>query len=385
MIEYENSSSIAAVEGRIILDSRSKETVEVKVTTEDGFMGIDAVPSGTSTGKAEVALVDPQKAVENINAVIAPKLIGLDVTHHEEVDQLMIALDGTENKEKLGGNATLGVSLAVARTAALAQKMPLYWYLNKYFNQLVDLQIEPKLPKPMMVMFCGGKHGGGKLCAQEFLVETSVENGKKIWYRLEEMLKERNLKFSLGLEGAFSPDINKDEEALTMIQKAVEDLKLNDVRLGLDIAGNNCKKTKEEIIKLAKEFRLATIEDPFGEDDWPAFQDLTDTLSDQIIIGDDLFATHKNLLAQGISEKAANGIIIKVNQIGTLSEALEVVGLAKKNNIKVIVSHRSGETTDAFIADLAVAVGADFLKSGAPIPKERLLKYKRLEEIAKEL
>lgn len=385
-------SKISEIQGRKILDSRGQPTVEVKVTTDDGFEAVDSVPSGTSTGAREDALVVPDLAVENINRIIAPKLMNVDVLAQEEIDKKMIELDGTDNKSKLGANAILGVSLAVARAGSMSAKMPLFWHLNKIFSKIAGIELEPMLPTPMMVMICGGKHGGNSLCIQEFLVIGDVEKGKKIWHETENILKAKKIAYKLGLEGGFSPDLKKDEEAIEIILEAIKNcgFELNsDVRLGLDIAGNNCPMTNEKVLELFGKYNLYSLEDPFGETDWHRFGqlklELHETGKDFLLIGDDLFATHKSLLQKGINQLVANGIIIKVNQVGTLTEAMEVVALAKQASFKCIVSHRSGDTQDTFIADLAVGVAAEFIKSGAPIPRERVLKYNRLKEIEGEL
>lgn len=385
-------SKIIEIQGRKILDSRGKTTVEVKLRTDDGHQVFDSVPSGTSTGSREDALVEPEIAIANINKIIAEKLLGQDVANQGEIDRLMISLDGTENKSKLGANAILGVSLAVARAGAQATKMPLFWHLNKLFRQVSGAQIEPRLPTPMMVMICGGKHGGNSLCIQEFLLIGTVEQGQKVWHTVEKVLKKRRVKYKLGLEGAFSPDLAYDEDALEVIEEAIQQagFEVNrDVRLGLDVAGNNCQMSNDEVLKVFQRHQLFSLEDPFSETSWHQFGQLKLELQeigrDFLLIGDDLFATHKALLQKGINDLVANGIIIKINQVGTVTEAMEVSSLAKKAGYKCIVSHRSGETQDTFIADFAVAIAADFLKSGAPIPRERILKYKRLKEIESEI
>ncbi len=385
-------SKIIEVQGRKILDSRGKPTVEVKIRTDNGLEAIDSVPSGTSTGSREAALVEPDLAVAHINSLIAGKLVGQEATAQREIDQMMIDLDGTENKSKLGANAILGVSLAAARAGAMAAKMPLFWHLNKLFRQISSTEIEPKLPTPMMVMICGGKHGENRLCIQEFLLIGDVAHGRKVWHAIEKILKKRRVAYKLGLEGAFSPDLQYDEDALEIIQEAIQESGFGinrDVRLGLDIAGNNCQMANVDIFKLFEKYQLYSLEDPFEETAWHQFGQLKLELEelgrDYLLIGDDLFATHKNFLQKGINNLVANGIIIKLNQVGTVTEAMEVVALAKKANYKCIVSHRSGETQDTFIADFACGVAADFLKSGTPIPRERLLKYRRLKEIESEL
>ena len=381
-------SIIKEVEGRIISDSRALPTVEVKIRTQSGASGVASVPSGTSTGKKEATLVEAKVAVQNINQIIAPKLKGVDVQSQQKIDQAMIELDGREDKSRLGANAILGVSLAAARTGAEFLRIPLYQYLNNYFCQLSGITLKPSLPTPMMVMICGGKHGANKLCVQEFLVIGKLQDGIKIWQTIEKILKRRKIIYQTGLEGAFSPDLSYDEDALEIINEAVLTAghqNGKDIYLGLDIAGNHCRIPNQEIIKLVGKFNLFSIEDPFGEEDWEKFGqlklELEELRSDFLLLGDDLFATHKKLLQKGINDLVANGIIIKVNQVGTLTETMEVITLAKKAAYTHVVSHRSGETDDTFIADLAVATAAKYIKSGAPVPKERLSKYKRIEEI----
>jgi len=383
-------SQISQITARKILDSRGQPTVEVKIETDNGLMAVDSVPSGTSTGAKEAALVEIDQAVRNVNQILAPALSGFEVTGQSLVDRKMIDLDGTLNKSKLGANAILGVSLATARVGALTLKKPLFWHLNKLFSEASGQVNEPTLPTPMMVVICGGKHGQNNLCMQEFLSIGYLKDGIKLWQTLKKILKSRKIKTTIGLEGAFSPAIDYDEDAIGLILEALEAANFTgNMRLGFDVAGNNCQISAKEIAKLVTKYPIATIEDPFGEEKWSEFSQLNQGLKkirpETIVIGDDLFATHKNRLERGIKEGSAGGIIIKLNQVGTVTEALEVASLAKKNHFKTIVSHRSGETTDTFIADFSVAIGADYLKSGAPIPKERLLKYKQLEDIAGEL
>ncbi|KKQ90830.1 MAG: Enolase [Berkelbacteria bacterium GW2011_GWA1_39_10] len=385
-------SKIAEIVGRKIMDSREKPTVEVKITTEDGFMGIDSVPSGTSTGSREDKLVEPDIAINNINNIIAPQLIGKDVHNQQEIDRVMIDMDGTENKSKLGANAILGISLAVARTAALRAKMPLFWYINKFYTKISGQKVAPAIPTPMMVMICGGRHGKNNLCIQEFSLLGKMDQGIKVWQNIEKIIKDRKIEYTIGLEGAFSPNLQYDEDALDIIFEACNTAGYkngSDVRIGVDIAGNNCRMQNSEILNLVRKYDLYSIEDPFGETDWEKFGQFKLELEEDnrqfILLGDDLFATHKNLLQKGINNLVANAIIIKVNQVGTLTETLEVIALAQKANYTHVVSHRSGETTDTFIADLAVGTAAKFLKSGAPFPRERVLKYKRLNEIEEEL
>lgn len=391
-------SKIASLEGRKILDSRGKSTVEVKITTDDGATGIDSVPSGTSTGKHEAALIEVDVACANVNKIIAPELLGMEVSDQEIIDQKMTELDGTENKARLGANAILGVSLAACRAASMSAKKPLYLYINQLFQKISGIELKPKIPTLMMVMICGGQHVrsaegfGNNLCIQEFLVLGELNDGILIWHSLEKLLKSKGIEATIGLEGAFAPQLDNDNKAIELLSEATElvSTKLSgDIKLGLDIAGNSCLMSNLQILEMFKKYKLFSLEDPFGEEDWEKFGQLKVELEEinqpYLLIGDDLFATHKSLLMKGINNLVANGIIIKPNQVGTLSEVLEVVKIAHQAQYTCVVSHRSGETMDTFIADLAVGIGAKYIKSGAPIPSERLLKYQRLEEIKKDL
>ncbi len=400
-------AKIKEIHGRKILDSRGEPTVEVKIITDGAFVGIDSIPSGTSTGKNEAALVDVDAACSNINNVIAPQIVGMDVEKQQDIDQKMIDLDDTPNKSKLGANSILGISLATARVAALVQKKPLYRYINQLFTNLSGVEIKPKIPTPMMVMICGGKHVvhapkghmfrkesnvGNNLCIQEFLIMGKLQDGVNIWHAIEKIIKDKKLPATLGLEGAFSIQLPYDEDAISLINEAASACSLQigkDVLLGFDVAGNHCVISNDQVVELFRRHNLYSIEDPFGEEDWEKFGQLKLELDElnkpYLLIGDDIFATHRSLLKKGITQRIANSIIIKINQVGTLTEVLEVVNIAYKANYKAVVSHRSGETIDTFIADLSCGIAAEYLKAGAPIPNERLLKYKRLKEIEQEL
>lgn len=385
-------AKIVDVKANVILDSRGKETIEVKIMTDDGIMGADSIPSGTSTGSFEAVALEPKKAIINISEIIKPKLIGLDPVNQEEIDQMMIDLDGTEDKSKIGANAILGVSLALARTASLQEKMPLYWYLNKLYNKIADDKIEPAIPTPMMVMIEGGKHGDNNLCIQEFLVIASLDNGRKIWNQLKTILTENGFETTLGMEGGFTPKLKYDEDAVKFIFEAVKREKIDipkNVQLGLDIAANNCQIDHEDILGMLERYPIYSLEDPFPEEEWHRWAQMKLELDqlgkNYLLIGDDLFVTNKKRLEKGINDFVANGIIIKVNQVGTLSETINVINKAHKANYTHILSHRSGETMDTFIADLAVATAAKYIKSGAPYASERVIKYNRLNEIAQEL
>ena len=385
-------ASITDIKANIIPDSRGKETLEVKIITDEGVLGVDSVPSGTSTGSFEAVAIEPKQAIRHINEVIAPKLIGQNPVEQEKIDSIMLELDGTENKSKLGANAILGVSLAVSRTGAISNKMPLYWHLNKLLANQTGVKIEPSIPTPMMVMIEGGKHGDNNLCIQEFLVISTLDNGKKIWTRLKDVLAKKNLEAKICLEGGFTPKLPYDEDAFQYILEAIEAEKLNivtDVKLGLDVAANHCEISHEDILSLFNRYPIYSIEDPIAEDRWHEWAqlklELDQTGKQYLLVGDDLFVTNSDRLKKGINNLVANAIIIKLNQVGTLTETLEVIASAKKAGFTHILSHRSGETLDTYIADLAVGTGAKYLKSGAPFASERVVKYNRLTEIQGEL
>lgn len=385
-------AKIKSIEAHQILDSRNKPTLEVKIVTTDGMMVLDSVPSGTSTGSFEAVAINPKVAMENVNNVIAPKLIGMDPTDQEAIDQILLDLDGTKDKSKLGANAILGVSLAVSRAGAFSLKLPLYKYLNDLYNKMFSKNVKPSIPTPMMVMIEGGKHADNNICIQEFLCITSIEKGQKIWYRLKEVLNKHGLKTTLGLEGGFTPELKYDEDAFTYIQEAIEAENLNiphDVQIGVDFAANYCQIDPENIKALFKRYPIYSMEDPLKENDWDHWSELkyelNQTKKTHLLVGDDLFVTSEKRLEKGLNSSAANAIIIKVNQVGTLTETLKVINMAQDKNMVHILSHRSGETMDTYIADLAVATGAEYIKSGAPLASERMVKYNRIREIEQEI
>ena len=370
------------------MDSRGKPTVEVELETGDGIFTA-SVPSGTSEGKYEAVELRASKAVKNITQIIAATLRGKDPRKQKEIDELLIKLDGTKNKAKLGANAILPVSIAVCRAGAGAKNIPLWKYISQITN------IKYKLPKPSVLLIEGGLHGAGGLDVQEFMIvpceESFKENfqvAKQIYQNLKNILKDNfgNQGIKIGYEGAFTPPISDIEKALNFIMKAS---KRYNVQIGLDFAASNLKKGKYNINfyqSLVKRYPIVFFEDPFGEKDWRSFQEINKKLGKKVsIIGDDLLATNLKRIRKAEEKKSCNGAIIKPDQIGTITEALETIKLAKSFGWKIMVSHRSGETLDNFIADLAVGVGADFIKSGAPATKERLVKYNRLLEIEKEL
>ncbi|MHA1836175.1 MAG: phosphopyruvate hydratase [Candidatus Odinarchaeia archaeon] len=409
---------IIKIKSRQIIDSRSNPTIEVDVFTENGGFGRAAVPSGASTGMFEAfELRDADqkiyhgksvlKAVNNVNNIIAPKLKSINVFEQKEIDGLMLNLDGTKNKSKLGANAILGVSLAVAKAAASSLKVPLYKYLNENTDKYI-------LPIPFMNIINGGKHAGNNLSIQEFMivpVGVNTENDAiRACSEIYNTLKNNLIKKfgitakNVGDEGGFAPPLFKTNDALEQISKAVEEAgyKLyHEVCLAIDAAASvffngekyeidGYKYTPDEMLdyytQLYKTFKIVSIEDPFEENQFEYFTKLTKKLGKKIqIVGDDLFVSNVERLSKGIKEQAANCLLLKVNQIGSLTEAIEASKLAFKNNYSVIVSHRSGETEDATISDLAVSLNCGQIKSGAPARGERTSKYNQLIRIEEEL
>lgn len=381
---------IKSLKAKIIKDSRNKSTVEVKLKTQKGEF-FASCPSGASTGKSEAVAIDANLAVDNINEIIAPKIFGKDEIKQKELDELMIKLDGTKNKKKLGANAILPVSIAICRAGAKSQNLLLYKYINKIYRGPTSIT----LPKPCFNIINGGAHANNDLDIQEFMVVPNYEKfsdnlkiGKKVFYNLKKILEKKFGKnIPMGDEGGFSPNISSAEEALDFIVQAIRDLKAD---IGLDVAASEFKKEQKEKYnfnfykKLTKDYPIVFIEDPFGEEDYKNFKNITQKIGKKLsIIGDDFLTTNVDKIKKAKKINACNGAIIKPNQIGTITETLEAIWLAKSYNWKTVVSHRSGETMDDFIADLAVGVNSDFIKSGAPGPKERLVKYKRLLKIEK--
>ena len=407
-------SKIKDIKAREILDSRGNPTVEVDVILESGIIARASVPSGASTGSREaIELRDNDKnryngkgvlkAVNNVNTIIKEKLIGLDSLDQKLIDETMINLDGTKNKSNLGANAILGVSMANLKAASLYKKIPLY----KYFNE------EISMPRPMMNILNGGAHADNGLDFQEFMIIPERENfkerlrvGAEVFHSLKEVLKENNLSTGVGDEGGFAPNLNTNKEALDLIIKAIEKAGYQpgkDVFLGLDVAasefyenskynlkGENKVLSTDELIKyfenLVKKYPIISIEDPVDENDWEGFKKITEVLGDKIqLVGDDLFVTNKEYLKKGIDMKAGNAILIKVNQIGTITETIETINLAKENNYKTIISHRSGETEDTTIADLAVGLNLKQIKTGSLSRTDRVSKYNELLRIEESL
>jgi len=415
---------IKDIKAREILDSRGNPTIETRVILEDGTTAKASVPSGISTGEHEAyELRDNDrrryggkgvlKAVENVNKKIASKLIGQDISGQEKIDQRMIKLDKTANKKKIGANAILSVSLACARTAAVAQKLELYEYISKEFK-LENKKY--KLPIPAFNIFNGGQHADTNLDFQEFMIipiakksfSEYVRMGAEIFHELGRVLKKAGFDTDVGNEGGYAPDIVSSVQAVELIIAAIINAGYKpgeDIGLGTDVGSSELydKKLKKYIFKLDqanftadnliglyyewfRKYPIISIEDGLAEDDWEGWQELTKELGgEMLIIGDDLFTTNINRLRLGLKNKAANAILIKPNQVGTLSETIDCIKFAQKHNYRIMVSHRSGETVDDFIADLAVAVGADYIKSGSLSRSERLAKYNRLMEIENQL
>ncbi|WP_432401600.1 phosphopyruvate hydratase [Wukongibacter sp. M2B1] len=408
-------ANIIGIYGREILDSRGNPTVEVEVYLDDGCMGRAAVPSGASTGAFEaVELRDGEKgrflgkgvtkAVQNINEIIAPEIVGKEVFDQVGLDQLMIDLDGTDNKGKLGANAILGVSMAIAKAAASTLGLPIYQYLGGVNAKT--------LPVPMMNILNGGEHADNNVDIQEFMVmpvgaksfAEALRMGAEIFHNLKKVLKDKGLNTSVGDEGGFAPNLTSNEEALQVIMDAIQTAGYKpgeDVMLALDVAateiynkeekkyelkGEGLVKTSEEMVefygKLVEKYPIISIEDGLDEEDWDGWKLMTEKLGDKIqIVGDDLFVTNTTRLSKGIENSTANSILIKLNQIGTVTETLDAIEMAKRAGYTAVVSHRSGETEDSTIADLVVAVNAGQIKTGAPSRTDRVAKYNQLLRI----
>ena len=399
-------SKIQEIIAKEIKDSRGKPTVEVHLITEKGEF-VASCPSGASTGINEaLELRDDDKrgvskAISNVNDIIAPKLIGRDPSNQKELDDLMLALDGTENKSKLGANAILPVSMAICRAGAAAQKISLYQHISNISGNAIYM------PLPSFNILNGGAHAKNDLEIQEFMVipqknlfSENLVLGSNVFNKLTEILKEAHGSVpEMGDEGGYAPQISTAEQALFLIKSAIGENQY--VKIALDCAASEFfrdgkyepeegkRLSRNEMVEfykdLAARFPIISIEDPFAEEDWSGFEEIHRALPETIIIGDDLTTTNVKKIKEAESKKACNGIIIKVNQIGTVSETIEAVNLAKSYGWKIMVSHRSGETMDNFIADLAVGVGADFIKSGAYTKDVRIAKYDRLLAIEQEL
>ena len=408
-------TKIIKVVGRQVFDSRGNPTVEAEIYLNDKTKASAIVPSGASTGAFEAYELRDEnkkyflgksvlKAVKNINTIINKNLINIKPEEQKKIDQILLNLDGTENKSNLGANALLAVSLAVSKAAAASKKKELYQNLGKFFL----------LPKPMMNIINGGAHADNSLRIQEFMIRPdsaknfmdAIEKCFLVIQNLKSILRSKKLLTNVGDEGGFAPSIDSNEDALEMIVDAIEKSKLKpgkDMNICLDVAANELMNNKgqyslnsinfisvDESIsyykKLISNYPIRSIEDPFAENDWSAWSKLTKEIGKHIqIVGDDLFVTNVNRLKRGIKEKSANSILIKVNQIGTLTETLDVIKLAKKNNFSTVISHRSGDTEDTFIADLAVATQSSQIKTGSLARSERVAKYNRLLRIEEQL
>ena len=415
--------AIKSIEALEVLDSRGNPTVQVEVVTEGGFSGVAMVPSGASTGSFEaVELRDNDKsrykgkgvtkAVENVNKKIPKKLYEMNVYDQRKIDEALILLDDTLNKSNLGANATLGVSIAVAKAAANSLGVELYRYLGGIYGN--------ELPVPMMNILNGGKHSDNNITIQEFMImpigsitfAERLKRGAEIYHTLKSVLKEKGYSVAVGDEGGFAPNLKNEEEAIEVILEAVKKagyIPGEDIVLALDIASTemfdeakkinkdgyyfwktDVFKTTDEMIEflenLCDKYPIYSIEDGLAEEDWEGWKKLTDKLGNKIqLVGDDLFVTNHKRLEKGIKKNIANSILIKPNQIGTLTETLDTIKLAKENGYKTIISHRSGETEDTTIADIAVAVNSGQIKTGAPCRTDRVSKYNRLLNIEHEL
>ncbi len=415
--------AIENVHGMQILDSRGNPTLQINVITEDGFVGTASVPSGASTGSFEaVELRDGdknkyfgksvEKAVENVNKKIAKKIIGMNIYEQRKIDEEMIKLDDTPNKSNLGANSILGVSLAVAKAAANSLGMEFYRYIGGINGKV--------LPIPMMNILNGGKHSDNNISIQEFMImpvgeitfSERIKRGVEVYHTLKKVLKKKGYSVGVGDEGGFAPNLENEEQALDVIIEAIKQAGYEpgkDIMLALDIASTEMYeeakkinkigyyfwktkqyKTKEEMIEyiigLCNKYPIFSVEDGLAEEDWEGWKILTEKLGNKVqLVGDDLFVTNPSRLNRGIDKKVANSILIKPNQIGSLTETLDTIQMAKENGYKTVISHRSGETEDTSIADIAVAVNAGQIKTGAPCRTDRVAKYNRLLYIEQEI
>lgn len=415
-------AKIRQILSREILNAKGEPTIETTVILNDGSAGIASVPTGTSIGQYEASdLRDRDEkrfqgkgvltAVSNVEKIIAPALLGMEASKQQEIDKKMIELDGTQNKGKLGANAILSISIATTKAAAKSSVLPLFIYLREFIK---SENTQLKIPTPLFNVLNGGKHANENVDFQEFLIipatsksyAESLNMGTSIYFSLKKVLGLDNLSTLLGDEGGFGPNLTGNQEALEYLKKATEAINLRigfDIFFGIDAAASNFYSQQGYTIKdkpsglsskdlitfyanLSQLYPLLYLEDPLAEDDWDGWTQCISSISQQIlIVGDDLTATNPYRLQMALSKKAITGIIIKPNQIGTVMEALAVVEIARLSGLKIIVSHRSGETNDDFIADFAVAASADYVKFGAPVRGERVAKYNRLLQIEQQL
>jgi enolase len=412
---------IKAIKAREILDSRGNPTLEARVELQDGSVGVASVPSGASVGKYEAIELrddDPTrfgglgvlKAVANVNEVIASKLTGMEARDQLNIDKTMIKLDGTPNKSKLGANAILSVSQGVCEAAAASEKVPNFVHISHLYGLK---QQNLKMPTPTFNLINGGRHGAGNLDFQEFHIIPSNQKkysqalrmAEEIYQMVKKVLIQHGAIHSVGDEGGFAPNLFTNLDAFEVLMKAIKETQYGfrqDVFLGLDVAAGYFYKDGKYKIRdrtmpmetgefieyyrdLNRQYPLLTLEDPIFEDDWEGWKRISQTLPETLIVGDDLLATNKQRVQQAIKQKACSAILVKPNQIGTIAETIEVIKICRQAGWKIIVSHRSGETTDDFIADFAVGVGADYTKFGAPARGERVVKYNRLLEIEEQI
>lgn len=411
-------TTIHEIEAREILDSRGNPTISTQITLESGAVGKAAVPSGASTGSHEALELrdnDPSrylgkgvlKAVANVKEIIAPEIVGMDALEQEELDRRLIQLDGTPSKKKLGANAILSVSLAAAHAASQAQNMPLYHYLGKRKDYL--------LPVPLINILNGGSHADNNVDIQEFMIapvgspnfSEAIRASAEVFHHLKKILNKKGYSSAVGDEGGFAPNLKSNEEALECILESIENAGYKpgtDIHLALDSAAsefysdnqyifkksNGSKRSSPEMVEfyqnLVEKYPIISIEDGFAEDDWEGWKLMTDALGKRIqIVGDDIFVTNLERFEKGVNQGIGNSILIKLNQIGTLSETIETVRYAHKNGYSAVISHRSGETEDTFIADFCVAMNTGQIKTGSLSRSERVAKYNRLLEIEQEL
>ncbi len=411
-------SEVLSVKAREILDSRGNPTIETEVLLDSGYMGTAAVPSGASTGSREALELrdgDPDRfmgkgvltAVQNVNDEIGPKLLGMEASDQTGIDQFMIELDGTENKSRLGANAILSVSMAVAKAAAAETEMPLYRYLGGVSASL--------LPVPLMNVLNGGAHADNNLDLQEFMIvpagapsfREALRMGAETFHNLKKVLKSKGLSTSVGDEGGFAPNLRSNEEAMEVLMQAIEAAGYRpgeDIFIALDPAASEfydngfyvlkaeaeAKKSPQEMVEFysawVDRYPLISIEDGMAESDWAGWKALTDKLGGDLqLVGDDIFVTNTKILSKGIAEGIANSVLIKLNQIGTITETMQAIDMAHRAGYTTVISHRSGETEDTFIADLAVAVGSGQIKTGSLSRSDRLAKYNQLLRIEEEL
>ena len=419
--ETNNVTAIKDIRAREILDSRGNPTIEADVILADGTIGRAAVPSGASTGSREAVEIRDgdkdrymgkgvRKAVANVNSQIRSALMDKDVSEQQNIDDTMIALDGTDNKDNLGANAILAVSLAAAKAAAQSQSLPLHQYIANLRNQT-----SLTMPVPMMNILNGGEHADNTVDIQEFMIEPvgfnsfseALRAGTEIFHSLKSVLKSQGLSTSVGDEGGFAPNLRSNEEAITVIMQAIEQVGYKageDIHLALDCAATEFYKDgkyilagegnkafdsqgfSDYLVGLARQYPIISIEDGLDESDWDGWKYLTEQIGDKVqLVGDDLFVTNPAILQEGIDKKIANAILIKFNQIGTLSETLDAIYLAKKNGYATVISHRSGETEDSTIADLAVGTAAGQIKTGSLCRSDRVAKYNQLLRIEQQV